>query len=156
MTAKTTATRKPTAAQRKARRARIVARVAFGLGLVVSLVANVAASEHSAAGIVTGIWAPVALLLGLTLLEMGAIKGRIYQYAVGALAAVAGWSSYWHLVEVMDMAGVHDPITKYGMPLTVDVLMALASPAMKARAATTARRRTTKAKGTTTRKLQAV
>lgn len=155
MAAKTT-TRRPTAAQRKARTARVIARTTFGLGLVVSLVANVAASEHSAAGLATGLWAPVALLLALFLLEYNVVKGRAAQIGVGLLAATAGWSSYWHLVEIMDMAGVHDPITKYLMPLTVDVLMALASPGMKTARAATTRRRATKAKATTTRKLQAV
>lgn len=153
MTAKTTTARKATPAARKARHARIIARGTFGLGLAVSLVANVAASDHTAAGIATGLWAPVALLLALLLLEGGAVKGWAAQWGVGALAAIAGWSSYWHLVEIMDMAGVHDPIAKYLMPLTVDVLMALASPGMKAK--TAARRRTAR-KTTATRKLRAV
>lgn len=150
MTAKTT-TRRPTPAQRKAKTARMIARTTFGLGLVVSIVANVAASEHSAAGIATGLWAPVALLLALFLLEYGVVKGKYAQVGVGLLALVAGWSSYWHLVEIMDMAGVHDPVTRYLLPFTVDVLMALASPGMKSRPhkATPARRRTTKAKPAT-------
>ncbi len=131
-----------TPAARKARNARNTARVTFGLGLVVSLAANVAASEHSVAGIAAGIWAPVALLLALIMLENGSVKGRAAQVAVGVLAAVAGWTSYWHLVEILETAGVHDPISLYLMPLTVDVLMALASPGMRAvKAATTARRR---------------
>lgn len=155
MTAKTTATRKPTPAARKARRARITARSTFGLGLVASLAANVAASEHTPAGIITGVWAPVALLLGITLLENGAVKGKLAQYGVVALAGVAGWSSYWHLVEVMEMAGVHDPIAKYLMPLTVDVLMALASPGMRAARAAAPRTRKAATK-TTGRRLKVV
>jgi hypothetical protein len=139
MTAKTTAARKPTAAARKARTARITAQAVFGLGLVVSLAANVAASEASLPGIAAGLWSPVALLLAIVLLENGSIKGRAAKAAVIALAAIAGWTSYWHLVEVLEMAGTHDPISLYGMPLTVDVLMALASAAMKPKPA--ARRR---------------
>lgn len=130
-----------TPAARKARNARNTARVTFGLGLGVSLVANVAASEHSVAGIASGMWAPVALLLALVMLENGSVKGRAAQAAVGVLAAVAGWTSYWHLVEILESAGVHDPISLYLMPLTVDVLMALASPGMRAAKAATAGRR---------------
>ena len=155
MNAKTT-TRRPTAAQRKARNARITARAVFGLGLVVSLTANVAASEHTVWGIGTGIWAPVALLLALIMLENGSVHGTWAKIAVGVLAGVAGWMSYWHLVEVLHLAGATDPITVYLMPLTVDVLMALASPGMRAaRAATPARRRTA-AKKRPARKLAAV
>lgn len=156
MTAKTTAARKPTAAARKARTAKITAQSVFGLGLVVSLVANVAASDHNVAGIAAGLWSPVALLLAIVLLENGSIKGKLAKAAVVGLAAIAGWTSYWHLVEVLEMAGTHDPISLYGMPLTVDVLMALASAAMKPKARTTTRRRPAAKKATAARKLQAV
>lgn len=150
-----TPAKKITPAARKARNARATARVTFGLGLVVSLAANVAASEHTVAGIAAGIWAPVALLLALVMLENGSVKGRAAQVAVGLLAAVAGWTSYWHLVEILESAGVHDPISLYLMPLTVDVLMALASPGMKAAKAATVRRRRPAAKKTNVRQLRA-
>lgn len=141
MTAKTT-TRRPTAAQRKARVSVRTARSVFGLGLLVSIAANVVASEHTVLGIATGVWAPVALLLALIMLENGAVHGRWTKVAVGLLALVAGWMSYWHLVEVLEMAGVSDYITLYLMPLTVDVLMMIASQGMKTTAPAAARRRT--------------
>lgn len=133
--------RKITPAARKARNARLTARGVFAAGLVVSLAANVAASEHNVAGIASGLWAPLGLLAALALLENGSMKGTWAKLAVGFLALVAGWTSYWHLVEVLEMAGAHDPITLYLLPLTVDVLMAIASPGMKARRTAPARRR---------------
>lgn len=136
-----TTTKKMTPAARKARNARFTARTVFGAGLVVSLAANVASSEHNVAGIASGLWAPLGLLAALALLENGSVKGTWAKVAVGFLALVAGWTSYWHLVGVLEAAGVHDPITLYLLPLTVDVLMTIASPGMKTHRATPARRR---------------
>lgn len=144
-----TSTRKMTPAARKARNAKITARTVFGAGLVISLAANVAASAANVAGIASGLWAPLALLAALALLENGSMRGTWAKLAVGFLALVAGWTSYWHLVEVLEMAGTHDPITLYLLPLTVDVLMALASPGMRTHRAAPARRRPAAKKATT-------
>ncbi len=153
-------TAKITPAARKARNARRTAIATFGAGAVVSLAANVYVSPMTPVGIVTAIWAPLALLAALALLENGSISGRWAKYAVGILAAVAAWASYWHLVEFYTAGGA-DVITAHALPLTVDVLMGLASTGMKAkRAATPARKPAAKkapaAKPATSRKLAAV
>jgi hypothetical protein len=149
-------TKKLTPAARKARNAQRTARGVFAAGLIVSLAANVAASQHNVAGIASGLWAPLGLLAALALLENGSVRGTWAKVAVGFLAVVAGWTSYWHLVEVLEMAGVHDPVTLYLLPLTVDVLMAIASPGMKARRTAPARRRpAAKKAATNVRKLRA-
>jgi hypothetical protein len=133
-----------TNAQRKARTARITSRVAFGIGVTVSLAANVTASAHTPLGIAVGLWTPVAFLVSMALIEnvpARGVVGKLRLVAIVFLALIAGWNSYWHMVEVLDMAGVTDPITRYLLPLTVDVMMALASPGMRAKAVAPVRRK---------------
>lgn len=130
-------------AARKARTAKITARATFGTGVVVSLAANVYASEHTPIGIAVGLWTPVAFLAAMALLENVPAKGlwgKLRFTAIVFLAAVAGWTSYWHLVEVC-RAGGADVLTSHLLPLTVDVMMALAGSAMKTKTAAPARRR---------------
>lgn len=140
---KTPAARKLTAAQRKARTALRTSRAVFGLGVVVSLAANVIASEHTVIGIGVGLWIPVAFLASMMMLEnvpASGVKGKLRFAAMLVIAGIAGWTSYWHLVDVAEMGGA-DMITAHTLPLTVDVMMALASAGMKAKAASPARRR---------------
>lgn len=130
----------PTA--RKARTALITARTAFGVGVVVSLSANVLASAHTPIGIAVGLWTPVAFLLSMALIENVKAKGRwgtARLVGICFLALIAGWVSYGHLVDVARMGGA-DILTAHLLPLTVDVMMALAGPAMKRKAAPVARR----------------
>lgn len=135
-------TAKLSPAARKARNARRTSRVVFGMGVVVSLAANVMASEHSPIGIATGLWAPVAFLAGMAMMENVPARGtagKLRFVAMLFLVLIAGWTSYWHLVEVFTLGGA-DPLTAHALPLTVDVMMALAGPGMKAKAAAPARR----------------
>jgi hypothetical protein len=132
-----------TPAARKARTARNTSRVVFGTGLVVSLAANVVASDHSVLGVASGLWAPLAFLLAMLMMENVPAKGAAGKARLVAmlfLALVAGWNSYWHLVEVFQMGG-SDTLSAHLMPLTVDVMMALASPGMKTKTTSPARRR---------------
>jgi hypothetical protein len=145
MTAKMT----PTA--RKARTAKITARVAFGTGVAVSLAANVLASKHTPIGIAVGLWTPVAFLVSMALIENVPAKGwagKARLVAIVFLAAIAGWASYWHLVDVASLGGA-DALTSHLLPFTVDVMMALAGPAMKAKAAAAPARRRPAAKNVT-------
>jgi hypothetical protein len=135
-------TAKITPAARKARTARRTSAAAFGTGVLVSLAANVYASAHSVIGIAVGLWVPIAFLLSMALLENVPAKGmagKIRFSAILFLALVAGWTSYWHLVAVA-LDGGADTVTAHLLPLTVDVMMALAGPGMKAKAAAPARR----------------
>lgn len=146
-----------TPAARKARTTRRTAGTAFYIGAVASLAANVAASQHTFVGVATGLWSPLALLLSLELLERVPAKGRKgmgRKIAVAFIAAVAAWTSYWHLVHVFDSADL-DAVSVYLMPLTVDVLMAFGRSAMNTRATPAPARRTGKAVAPV-RKLKAV
>jgi hypothetical protein len=132
-----------TPAARKARTSLFTSRAAFGVGVVVSLAANVMASAHTPLGIAVGLWTPIAFLISMALLENVPVKGRwglARKVAIGFIALIAGWTSYWHLVDVCLMGGA-DVLTAHMLPLTVDVMMALASPGMKRKAAPVARRR---------------
>jgi hypothetical protein len=132
-----------TPAARKAQTARLTSRTAFGIGVVVSLAANVTASAHTPLGIALGLWTPVAFLISMALLENVPVRGWIGQLrftAILFLAGVAGWTSYWHMVEVCRLGGA-DEITAHLLPLTVDVMMALASAGLKSKAVAPAQRR---------------
>ncbi len=124
---------KLTAAQRKARALRLTASSVFYVTASATVAANVYASEHTWIGAAVGFWPPLAFFFSLELIERIPLKGRqayVRYVAIGLLAAVAGWTSYWHLVEVVRDAGTTDPVTLYGLPLTVDVLMGIARSAM--------------------------
>lgn len=149
---------KLTPAARKARTARMTSRSAFGIGVVVSLGANVMASAHTPLGIAVGLWTPIAFLVSMALMEnvpVRGLAGKLRFTGILFLALIAGWTSYWHLVEVCQAAGA-DVLTSHLLPLTVDVMMVLASAGLKAKAAAPARRRRPAAKKeATVRKLRA-
>jgi hypothetical protein len=124
---------KLTAAQRKARALKFTASSTFYVSAAATIAANVYASEHTWIGAVVGLWPPLAFFFSLELIERIPLKGRqayVRYVAIGLLAAIAGWTSYWHLVEVVRDAGTTDPVTVYGLPLTVDVLMGIARSVM--------------------------
>jgi hypothetical protein len=134
---------KMTPAARKARTTRRTAAMAFYVCATATLAANMYASNHTPVGILTGLWGPLALFVALELLERVPCRGRlgrVRQVAVGVIALMAGWTSYWHLVDVF-YAGGADAITAHGMPLTVDLLMAIGRAAMVARPSAPARRK---------------
>lgn len=133
-----------TPAQRKARLSILTSRGAFAVGVVVSLAANVTASKHTPLGIALGLWVPMAFLISMALIENVPAKGWFgiaRKIAIAFIALIAAWVSYWHMVDVATMGGA-DWLTAHTIPLTVDVMMALASPGMKRKVATVTRRRT--------------
>lgn len=146
-----------TAAQKRARTTRRVAGTAFYTTGAATIAANMYASAHTPLGLATGFWTPVALFLALEMVERVQCKGRaalLRKVAVGIIAMVAAWYSYWHLVHVFQEGGA-DTISAYAMPVTVDLLMAIARVTMvhKASPPRTSSRRKTQEK---TRKLQVV
>lgn len=138
-----------------ARKARITSQSVFALGVTVSIGANVMASKHTPIGIAVGLWIPIAFLASMAMLENVPAKGWAGKARFAAMifiAAIAGWTSYWHLVEVCEAGGA-DALTSHLLPLTVDVMMALASPGLKRKPAPARR---TAAKKAPVRKLKAV
>ena len=125
-----------TAAQRKARTIRHTAGGTFYATGTATIAANMYASEHSFIGLATGFWTPVALFLALEMVERVPCKGRLgtlRMVGVGIIALIAAWVSYWHLVHIFRLGGA-DLVSAHAMPLTVDVLMAIARSAMHAKA----------------------
>lgn len=121
-----------TSAQRKARAIKLTGAAAFYIGVAGSLAANVYASQHSVLGLATGVWSPIAALLALEMVERIPAKGAggvARKIAVGFVALIAAWTSYWHLTYVFSAADA-DLVTRYAGPLTVDALMCLARVAM--------------------------
>lgn len=123
-----------TAAQRKARNTRRTAASTFYATGAATVAANMYASEHTPVGLITGFWTPVALFLALDLVERMPVKrgsklGILRMVGVGVIAAIAAWVSYWHLVHLFKLGGA-DIIAAHSMPLTVDVLMAIARGVM--------------------------
>jgi hypothetical protein len=122
-----------------ARKARATARTAGGTfyaTAVATVAANMYASEHTFVGQFTGFWTPVALFLSLEMVERVPVKGRagtLRKVGVGVIALIAAWVSYWHLVHLFKVGGA-DVISAHAMPLTVDVLMAIARSAMVTKA----------------------
>lgn len=142
---------KLTPAARKIRNAKFTARTVFGAGVAASLGANVMASQHTPLGIAIGLWVPLAFLASMALLEnvpARGLAGKLRFTAILFLALIAGWVSYWHLVEVATAGGA-DTITAHLLPLTVDVMMTLAGTALKAKPAPAARKRPAAKKATT-------
>lgn len=149
-----------TPAARKARNAAYLSRSAFIIGVGVSLAANVIAAPKTPVAIGVALWIPLAFLLSVALLEHVPARGKsglLRKFAIGFIAVIAAWASYWHLVEVAQMGGA-DVLTAHALPLTVDAMMALASTAMKRKVVAAPARRARKApaaKATSPAKLRA-
>lgn len=124
---------KLTAAQRRVQTIKRTAGSAFYVAAAATVAANVYASQHTWLGAAVGLWTPLAFFISLELLERVPAAGKAgvaRSISIGVIAAIAGWGSYWHLVHVLHSAGVHDPVSLYGMPLTVDLLMVISRMAM--------------------------
>lgn len=123
------AKRRMTVAEKAARAERTtkaVAGAAFILGVAASVAANVvAASGRGAIGIVVSAWPAVALLLTVHLFQHAPRVWWI-KVLVAAVAGVAGWISYWHMVEVA-LRGGESALSAHLLPVTVDAMMAVAT-----------------------------
>lgn len=135
-------TAKMTSAQRRTRHAKVTAASTFYATGAATVAANMYASEHTFLGLATGFWTPVALFLALEMVERVQVKGRLgilRKVAVGVIALIAAWVSYWHLVHLFTLGGA-DIVSAHAMPVTVDLLMALARTAMTTRPTPVVRR----------------
>ena len=129
----TTNRTKTTPTQRRVaqlRQARILARVALGLGVTASLAANIAASEPTIVARVVAGWSPVALLIAIELAARvpsdGSWSGHARTVATATIAVIAGWISYWHMVEVALGAG-ESAVSAHLLPFAVDGLITVAT-----------------------------
>ena len=113
-------------AERAARMTKMIAGSAFVLGVAASVAANVvAATGRGPIGIVVSAWPAVALLLTVHLFQHAPRVWWI-KILVAAVAGVAGWISYWHMVEVA-LQGGESALSAHLLPVTVDAMMAVAT-----------------------------
>lgn len=122
---------KLTTAQRKTRNTKRVAVAAFLVGAAVSIAANVIAAEPTMLGRAVAVWPALALLLTVHLYQHVPVTRRDwlgFAHKIGVLGVVgvAGWVSYWHIVEVALRAG-ETAVTAHILPVTIDVMMAIAT-----------------------------
>jgi Protein of unknown function (DUF2637)/HTH domain len=112
------------------RRIQAGARATLALGIGASLTANMLAAHPSLIGRLVAGWSPVALMLTVELLSrVPTSNSRLSHLRVAAAAAIAGiaaWVSYWHMVQVSLAAG-EASIAAHLLPLSVDGLVVVAS-----------------------------
>ena len=113
-------------------RVRAAVRGSLALGLAASVVANVLAATPTVTGRAIAAWPPVALLLTVELISrVPAGAGRVWlavarMTATGAVAGIAAWVSYWHMVEVATVHG-ETAASAHLIPISVDGLVVVAS-----------------------------
>lgn len=106
-------------------RMRWAVRGALGLGVAATTGANVL---HARPGLISGLiaaWAPVALLITIEVITRVPVPGwrRIPLWAATtAIAAIAAWVSYWHMVAVAVRYG-EDETAAHLLPVSVDGLV---------------------------------
>lgn len=116
---------KMTAEQRRARNTRRTAMSTFLAGAFVSVAANIISAEPTVIGRAVSAWPALALLLTVHLFQH-AHRSFPVKLAIAAVAGVAAWVSYWHMVEVGLMAG-ESQVTAHILPATVDAMMYVAT-----------------------------
>ena len=119
--------------RRRLRRVQFGARAALTLGIGASLAANVLAADPSTIGRLIAAWPPVALLVTVELWDRvptsSGARSRLRIVAAAAIAGIAAWVSYWHMVEVA-LAFGEAPVAAHLLPFSVDGLVVVASVAL--------------------------
>ena len=112
------------------RRIRHGVRATLTLGVAASVTANVLHAQPTLVGRAIAAWPPLALLLTIELISRVSVAGRALTWvrmaATAAIAAIAAWVSYWHMVEVAARHG-ETPVSARLVPLSVDGLVVVAS-----------------------------
>lgn len=149
-------TAKITAAQRKARNTKRYAAGAFIAGAAVSIAANFIAADAGVLSKAVAVWPALALLVTVHLYQHVPVRrndwvGFAHKAGVLGVVAVAGWVSYWHIVEVALRAG-ESAVTAHILPVTIDVMMAIATAVATHKPKPAPARRRTAAKATSTAK----
>jgi len=111
------------------RRIRWAMRAALALGIAASVSANVLHAQPNDIARVIAAWPPVALLVAVETLGRAPIRKRlnwVRMAAVGAIATIAAWVSYWHMAGVAARYG-EDLGSAHLLPLSVDGLILMTS-----------------------------
>src|SRR5262245_33562101 len=85
-------------------RVRAGVRAVLALGIAASVAANILHAEANTVGRLVAAWPPVALLLAIELLSRIPVHrpwlSAARLTATAAVAGIAAWVSYWHMVSV--------------------------------------------------------
>ncbi|MFC0504983.1 DUF2637 domain-containing protein [Micromonospora costi] len=116
---------------RRLRRLRWAVRTVLTLGVVASIAANVLHARPHPVSQIIAAWPPLALLLTVELISRVPSHRRplavLRMLATTAIASIAAWVSYWHMVGVAARYGETDAGASYLLPLSVDGLVVVAS-----------------------------
>ncbi|WP_422747244.1 DUF2637 domain-containing protein [Micromonospora sp. WMMD1219] len=106
-------------------------RAVLTLGVAASIAANVLHAHPNLISQLIAAWPPLALLLTVELISRVPSHRRslaaLRLLATAAIAGIAGWVSYWHMVGVAARYGEIDAGASYLLPISVDGLVVVAS-----------------------------
>ena len=132
-----------TKAELAARNTKRWAVTAFLAGAGVSIACNFIAADPTILGRAVAVWPALAFLISAHLYQhVPVAKGWLdltRKLSILAIMGVAGWVSYWHIVEVVIRAG-ESSVTAHIMPATIDAMMLIASAVYTAKPKPAARR----------------
>lgn len=115
---------------RRLRRIRWAARGTLTLGVAASVTANVLHAEPNLIAQTIAAWPPLALLITVELVSRVPVHRRslaaVRLVATTAIASIAAWVSYWHMVGVAQRYGETSE-APYLLPVSVDGLVIVAS-----------------------------
>ncbi len=115
---------------RQLRRVRWAVRAALTLGVAASVAANVLHAEQNPIAQTIAAWPPLALLLNVELISRVPMHRRhlavIRLVATAAIAGIAAFVSYWHMVAVAARYGEVGSVP-FLLPISVDGLVIVAS-----------------------------
>ncbi|AVT37408.1 DUF2637 domain-containing protein [Plantactinospora sp. BB1] len=111
-------------------RVRWAVRAVLLLGVAASVAGNVLHAWDNPISQAIAAWPPLALLLTVELISRVPVHRRALAFArmatTAVIAGIAGWVSYWHLVDVARRYGETDA-SPYLLPLSIDGLIIVAS-----------------------------
>jgi hypothetical protein len=112
------------------KRLRWAVRGALAVGVAASVVANVLHARHNLISEGIAAWPPLALLLTIELISRVPVHHRLLagvrMLATTAIAGIAAWVSYWHMVSVCARYG-ESPTSAHLIPFSVDGVVVVAS-----------------------------
>lgn len=111
-------------------RVRSGVRAVLALGIAASVAANILHAQDNPVGRLVAAWPPVALLLAIELLSRVPVHrpwlSAARLTATAAVAGIAAWVSYWHMVSVAAQYG-ETGTSAHLIPVSVDGLVVVAS-----------------------------
>ncbi len=112
------------------KRIRWAVRAALTIGVAASVVANVLHARQNLISEGNAAWPPLALLLTIELISRVPVHHRLLagvrMLATTAIAGIAAWVSYWHMVSVCGRHG-ESPTSAHLIPFSVDGVVVVAS-----------------------------